>query len=49
MDKDASWPPRRSKAERRKMATELLYEFEMEARRQSFLADPALVGHLLSA
>ena len=43
MDKRAPWAPRRSETEQRRMDAELLYDLEMEFRRQSFLADPALV------
>ena len=43
MDERAPWAPRHSETEQRRMDAELLYEFEMEARRQGFLADPAYV------
>jgi hypothetical protein len=43
MDDRAPWVPRRSQAEGRKVRCELLYDLEMEFRRQDFLADPALV------
>jgi hypothetical protein len=43
MDERAPWAPRRSEASERRRLCKLLYEFEMEARRQGFLADPAYV------
>ena len=44
MERDrGAFKPRRSKTQQRRMDAELLYEFEMEARRQGFLADPAYV------
>jgi hypothetical protein len=44
MERDReAFKPRRSEKEQRRMRAELLYEFEMEARRQGFLADPAYV------
>ena len=41
-DEESIWP-KRSETEQRRMNAELLYELEMEARRQGFLQDPALV------
>jgi hypothetical protein len=41
-DKEA-FKPKRSETEQRRMDAELLYDLEMEFRRQGFLADPALV------
>ncbi len=35
--------PKRSETEQRRIDTELLYDLEMECRKQGFLADPALV------
>ena len=43
MDERAPWAPRRSETEERRRLCELLYDFEMEAKRQGFLADPAYV------
>jgi hypothetical protein len=43
MDERALWAPRRSESEERRRLCQLLYDFEMEARRQGFLADPAYV------
>jgi hypothetical protein len=44
MERDKeTFKPRRSEKEQRRMDAELLYDFEMEARRQGFLKDPALV------
>jgi hypothetical protein len=44
MERDGgAFKPRRSEKEQRRMDAELLYDLEMEARRQGFLADPALV------
>jgi hypothetical protein len=43
MGERALWASRRSEAEERKRLCELLHDFELEARRQGFLADPAYV------
>ena len=44
MERDkGAFKPKRSEKEQRRQCAELLYEFEMEARRQDYLADPALV------
>ena len=43
MSNEASWPPRRSETEERRMRCELLYDFAMECRRQGYLEDRALV------
>ena len=41
-DEESIWP-KRSESEQRRMDAELLYDLQMEFRRQGFLADPALV------
>ena len=44
MERDEDvFKPKRSETEQRRMDAELLYDLQMEARRQGFLADPALV------
>lgn len=43
MDERAPWATRLSEAEERRRLCELLYDFEMEASRQGFLADPAYI------
>ncbi len=41
-DEENIWP-KRSEPEQRRMDAELLYDLEMECRRQGFLEDPVLV------
>jgi hypothetical protein len=42
MDEEPPWPARRSEAEQRRMEARLLYDFEVEYRRQGW-GDPAFV------
>ena len=43
MERDESFFPERSPADRRRIRAEVLYDLETECRRQGFLADPDLV------
>jgi hypothetical protein len=42
MGEQASWPPKRSETEKRRMAARLFYDFEVECRAQGW-GDPAFV------
>jgi hypothetical protein len=42
MDEEPPWPPRRSEAEQRRMDARILYDFEVECRKQGW-GDPAFV------